>query len=336
MPLGLGLGITKLKSLVSGLRVRFQGNATITAALDGILRELSADFVSNGTVTAALEAIKLLDVDFSGDGTLTADLASFEGVLDLVPANASRAYGLWLLSSTYSGPLVRIRKNTGGQPEKDFYPDSNFELSLSSDDGNGTTLGSWVGSNDAFLVTKYDQSGNGEDATQSSASLQDKIVNSGALITLNSKVAAQDTVAGSYDFTSLSCTGADGYYIVGVYQNDNNQKIVSQSSNNHIWAYSSNAVEYRENGLTFYPSGVTTNNGSQTIFRFARNQTDSVHVKFNSNETSTSNADSGKTLNLDTAFICSGYFQLLIIWDDNVYSYDSDIITKINDYYSVI
>ena len=58
MPLGLGLGITKLKSLVSGLRVRFQGNATITAALDGILRELSADFVSNGTVTAALEAIK--------------------------------------------------------------------------------------------------------------------------------------------------------------------------------------------------------------------------------------------------------------------------------------
>ena len=53
MPLGLGLGITKLKSLVGGLRVRFQGNATITAALDGLLRELSADFVSNGTVTAA-------------------------------------------------------------------------------------------------------------------------------------------------------------------------------------------------------------------------------------------------------------------------------------------
>jgi len=86
MPLGLGLGISKIKSLVSGLRVRFQGNATITAALDGILRELSADFVSNGTVTAALEAIKLLDVDFSGDGTLTADLADldpdYQAVLD--------------------------------------------------------------------------------------------------------------------------------------------------------------------------------------------------------------------------------------------------------------
>jgi len=335
MPLGLGLGITKLKSLVSGLRVRFQGNATITAALDGILRDLSADFVSNGTVTAALEAIKLLDVDFSGDGTLTGDLASFEGVLDLVPTSASRAYGLWLLSSSYSGALVRIRRSSDNA-EKDFYPNSNFELSLTSEDGNGTSLSTWVGANDAFLVTKYDQSGNNEDATQSSASLQDKIVNSGALITLNSKAAAQDTVAGSYDFTSVACTGADGYYIVGVYQNDNNQKIISQSSNNHIWPYLSNAVEYRENGSTFYPSGVTTNNGSQTIFRFARNQSDNVHIKFNSNETTTSNTDSGKTLNIDTAFICSGYFQLLIIWDDNVYSDDSDIITKINEYYSVI
>ena len=211
MPLGLGLGITKLKSLVSGLRVRFQGNATIKAALDGILRELSADFVSNGTVTAALEAIKLLDVDFSGDGTLTADLASFEGLLDLYP-NAAAAYSIRLLSSTYSGALVRIRKDPAGQPEKDFYPDENNELSLNSSDG-GTTLGSWIGSNDGYVVTWYDQSGS-NDATQSSASAQPQIISGGSLITDNGKAAIEYT-SGTQELTlSLDFTQTHSVFTV--------------------------------------------------------------------------------------------------------------------------
>jgi len=115
-------------------------------------------------------------------------LADFAYLLDDYP-NASAAYSVRLLSSTYSGALVRIRKDTGGQPEKDFYPDANNELSLDSSDG-GTTLGSWIGSNDGYVVTWYSQTGS-NDATQSSASAQPKIISGGALITDNGKAAIE-------------------------------------------------------------------------------------------------------------------------------------------------
>lgn len=214
MPLGLGLGITKLKSLVSGLRVRFQGNATITAALDGILRDLSADFVSNGTVTAALEAIKLLDVDFSGEGTLTADLASFTGLLDDYP-NAAAAYSIRLLSSTYSGALVEIRRSSDNAL-KSFYPDSNNELSLNSEDGSSTTLSSWIGSDNGFVRTWHDQSGN-SNAIQTSAANQPQIINAGSLLTYKGKASilyngtTQQLLVNSLPTFSIN----EQYYIIG-------------------------------------------------------------------------------------------------------------------------
>ena len=82
MALGLGIGLSKIKAIASGLKVRFQGNGVIVAALDGILRDLSASFVSEGTVVAALETLKLLGVNFSGVGTVTADLVNEYSLLD--------------------------------------------------------------------------------------------------------------------------------------------------------------------------------------------------------------------------------------------------------------
>lgn len=181
MPLGLGLGITKLKSLVSGLRVRFQGNATITAALDGILRDLSADFVSNGTVTAALEAIKLLDVDFSGDGTITADLASFEGVFDTYSGGL---FGISsrLLRADYAGDDITVRRSSDNATDDIGFVDNLIDSS---------SLSTFIGANSGLVTDAYDQTANSNNASQSTAANQPTIINSGTLQTINS-IAAYD------------------------------------------------------------------------------------------------------------------------------------------------
>lgn len=90
MALGLGIGLSKIKAIASGLKVRFQGDGVVVAALDGILRDLSASFVSEGTVVAALETLKLLGVNFSGTGTMVAEFENFteeyQAVLDYATA----------------------------------------------------------------------------------------------------------------------------------------------------------------------------------------------------------------------------------------------------------
>lgn len=144
---------------------------------------------------------------FGADHSATASSATF--LFDDYPG-ATAAYSVRLLSSTYSGPLVRIRKDTGGQPEKDFYPDSNNELSLNSSDGGGTTLGSFIGSDNGFIVIWYDQTQNslGLDLEQSSAGAQPQIVNGGSLNVLNSKPSLN--FDGSNWLNTVSLDVADG------------------------------------------------------------------------------------------------------------------------------
>lgn len=123
---------------------------------------------------------------------LTQDLAVENGgtIADGTPA---AAYSLRLLSSTYNGPLVRIRR-TIDNTEVDVYPDSDGEFSIYStieDGGTELTTGVTGGSTDkttlheflygqdtdCTVVRWYDQAG-ANDATQTTAGNQPKIYDS--------------------------------------------------------------------------------------------------------------------------------------------------------------
>jgi len=173
-----------------GLTAKFRQPQDFNVTMSKVAAIASITFEQGQQLDALLsKSAALQQVVFQQQQTFNAELAAgFTGLLDDYP-NAAAAYSVRLLSSTYSGPLVRIRKDTGGQPEKDFYPDSNNELSLNSGDGGGTTLGSWIGGNDGYIVTWYDQTENslGLDLEQTSASAQPQIVISGSLNVLNSK-----------------------------------------------------------------------------------------------------------------------------------------------------
>jgi hypothetical protein len=93
----------------------------------------------------------------------------FRGLLNQYPG-AAAAYSLRKLSGAVSN-VVRVRRASDND-EQDF---TAAEVS----DG---TLESFCGVGDGFVETWYDQSGNGNDATQSVAASQPKIVDGGSLV----------------------------------------------------------------------------------------------------------------------------------------------------------
>jgi hypothetical protein len=106
-------------------------------------------------------------------------IGGFKGLLDYY-TNAAAAYSLRQLKSDQIN-VVRVRRDSDNE-ERDF---SATEVS------NGT-LESWVGTSgtdNGFVTTWYDQSGNSNDATQATASAQPLIVDSGVLVTENGKAA---------------------------------------------------------------------------------------------------------------------------------------------------
>lgn len=96
-------------------------------------------------------------------------------LLDLSPM---AAYSLRSFDSSADPNVVNVRRSTGGTQD--------FKASEITDG----TLATWVGSgNDGFIATWYDQSSNSQNASQTTASQQPKIVSSGTVVLENSKPA---------------------------------------------------------------------------------------------------------------------------------------------------
>ena len=97
--------------------------------------------------------------------------SAFRGLLDQY-SGAAAAYSLRALSSGWlAGDVVRARRvNTPGE--------ANFTAGQVA---NGE-LATWALSGDAFVTTWYDQSGNANNATQATTTLQPKIVSAGTLV----------------------------------------------------------------------------------------------------------------------------------------------------------
>ena len=84
------------------------------------------------------------------------------------------AYGVRLLYSAYTGPVMRIRNNAATPTFADFYADAYGNLGTGAN-GTGTTLSAWLTANSAtiaYVHTWYDQTGNGNHATQTTTTLQ--------------------------------------------------------------------------------------------------------------------------------------------------------------------
>jgi hypothetical protein len=105
---------------------------------------------------------------------------SVRGVLDSYP-NSAAAYSLRALSSTYTGPLIKVRRSSDNL-ETDIYATYNGDLDVND-------LTDFCSGTNGFVTTWYDQSGKNNNAVQTTASNQPQIVASGSVILENGKPA---------------------------------------------------------------------------------------------------------------------------------------------------
>lgn len=266
----------------------------------------------------------------------------FTGILDTY-TGATVAYSVRWLNSAYSGALVRIRRSSDST-EKDFYPDGSNVLSMSSEDGAGTSLSTWIGANSGYIATFYDQSGNGNNLTRAVAADQPRIVNAGALeVDPNNGVVAIK-FDGTSDFMNLGST-------ISVTQNYYQHFVFNRASSGII------STGLAHTNATPYPmlwfSNDTVYSGTQTTTAHDASQTqtgDFIHttlrdgsnnVKMWLNGTAkTTQTNTGATLNYDRAFdrngfLHNGYVQELIFWNSDQESNQSGIEGDANAFFSV-
>jgi hypothetical protein len=108
-------------------------------------------------------------------------LGGFKGVLDLIFAIASVAYGLRRLRRLYTGFCIRVKRSSDNA-QLDIGFDSQGNLDI-------LALLAFVGTGSGFVTIWYDQSGNGRNATQTTAANQPQIVANGVLQTEGGKPA---------------------------------------------------------------------------------------------------------------------------------------------------
>ena len=154
---------------------------------------------------------------------------TYTSILDLYPTSVHHAYSLRKLRSTYTRACLRVRRTTTTpsvtSTTVDLYFDVYNTISLNSSitfiSGTTTTaktLGEFCASTgytnpdgvntnqSVFVVTWYDQSGNGKNPTQTTAGTQPRLVNAGSLEIKDGKAAVRFVKASTNSLSIVDTT----------------------------------------------------------------------------------------------------------------------------------
>jgi hypothetical protein len=195
-------------------------------------------------------------------------------------ANAAMAYSLRLLRSAYTGSAIRVRRSNDNA-EQDIAFDNTGNLDTSS-------LTTFVGANNGFVTIWYDQSGNGRNATQTTAARQSRIVNNGTVELLGSKPCINTYAANTLRDYQINYSNLQALpiSIISVH------KIDTLPSNQF-------------NNITFTIGGSVAEGGGGR-YEFVANNTN-VHTAQRRNTSGT--IEVAQSLNALTAVIQMGYFK---------------------------
>lgn len=271
-------------------------------------------------------------------------LASSGGVivpplLDDYPS-AAAAYSLRKLRTAYTGSAIRVRRASDNTEQDIGFVNNELDTSALTTFCSGT---------DGFLKTWYDQSGNGYDATQTTAASQPQIVSSGSVILENGKPSAQ--FDGSNDFMTASGfgTGAERSVFLTMRGNGNG----SGYENYYIFVQSlpSTTGNFMHLYSPIYTSEIFANYPTATLDILVSTGVDNQSLITNLKTTSTSqlfkNSTSlgtgSGTQNLEGDLSIGNYssnyaffkMQEMVVYNADQSSNRSGIETNINDFYSI-
>lgn len=199
--------------------------------------------------------------------------------LDSFP-NAVAAYSLRKLKSSYSGSAIKVRRSSDNTTQ-----DIGF---TANGDLDTATMKIFVGANNGFIDTWYDQSGNGRNATQATAANQPRIMLSGVIDRLNNKPtikwSANTLRLSSYKFAVPSTN----WMLINVASinniSGNNNNVLGTDGNgyrtNGIYLQT-NVLQVNTTGANFGTSAGSLSNSTQFFISHQYFSTDSAQTYVN-------------------------------------------------------
>jgi hypothetical protein len=152
-----------------------------SAAAAFSLRKLSCAYAGNAINVRRSCDNATRDIGFNSNGDLdTIALKTFvmaSNPLSAISAGSAAAFSLRKLSCAYAGSAIQVRRSSDNTLSNIGFT-ANGDLDTAS-------LKTFVGASNGFVVTWYDQSGNGRNATQGTTANQPRIINAGIIYRQN-------------------------------------------------------------------------------------------------------------------------------------------------------
>lgn len=180
-------------------------------------------------------------------------------------SGAAAAYSLRKLRNGYTGSAIRVRNSSNSEADIGFV---NNVLDTAS-------LLTHCGSGDGFVKTWYDQSGNGRNATQSTAANQPQIVSSGSVILDNGKPIITPSNGFEYLFINNFNFSNVFYKLFNVLKSDLAMNVLLNSGLGYVMVSQQNSTSTT---ISISSNNTTSRRNSQTYSFTTRGQlyTDTV------------------------------------------------------------
>lgn len=277
----------------------------------------------------------------STHGIVGSQIQYFVGLLDSYP-NAAAAYSVRKLRTAYTGSAIRVRRSSDNTEQNiGFTALGNLDT---------TTLISFADGGNCFVTTWYDQSGNGLNATQTTAANQPQIVDTNNLITEGGKPTLRfdgsndffinNTINISQPITRFTTAKNTNTTKAGVFTDSN-------TTSDRFVLYSGGSGDNNGNFAASYSNTgaglILTSNANRNLFYELANS-GSNELALNGGTAITGNNGSNGLNKLSignirttvvAGYYLTGNFQELVIYNSNQSSNRTGISTNINTYYAI-
>lgn len=266
-------------------------------------------------------------------------------------SGAAAAYSLRKLDCDYAGSAIRVRRSSDNTEQDIGFVNGNLDTaSLKTFVGTG-------GTDDGFVVTWYDQSGNGRNASESTAGNQPKIMDNGVIYRVNSKPAVyflntSDNIL-TTTFTGFTISTASVFIVVTPEAGDADSRFFSMvgtgndydkyvpaitNTTGSIGAYTNGAYRAMVTGFSSTVLNLFTGISDGTKVKNSRNNGTDVEYTYTTPSHTVSRFTIGASAyqsGLKTDGNMKGYMVEVVFYNSDKTSDKGNINGNINTYYSV-